>query len=603
MTHSPNGIPTQSKSLGIVLLALLMAAPAARAQQQDVVMKAMRDELTRSVAQLHLEQMEKPYFIAYRVDEVADVSVSSTLGALTDSRSTHNRLVGVEVRVGDYSLDNSNYLSFQSFAPYMSRMNRRMGEAPLDDNYQEIRRELWLATDAEYKKAIEDLTGKRSALQNSQRTEELTDFSKEQPARISEPPSPATADIPALEQLAREASALFREMPQVMTSSVEIGFRNDYVRYLNSEGTAFTRSEPLIHLVVRAAAQAPDGLPLKDEVAFYGRSPSDLPTVERIKAAVRELGERLGKLRQAAVADRYSGPVLFEDRAAAEVFAQVFAPGLAAVRPPTSDNAQFEMAFQQLSERMGGSFQDRIGSRVLPDFVTLVDDPLREEYAGTKLVSSYKVDDDGVPSRETRLVEKGILKTLLTARTPVQSINHSSGNHRGMGVAPGTLILSSEKTASNQELRLELLRRAKLRGYEYGIVVRQASSGGGLEALMRMASMFGGGGKAPSSALLEVYKVFPDGHEELLRGAEPAELAPAMFKDVVAVGSTPVVYTDVFVPKVGAALSFGMAATGMGGPPLVSYVVPSLLFDEVTLKKVTGPFPKPPVSKAPLFDH
>lgn len=602
MPHSSKGILMRSKYVGLALLALLMVAPGARAQQrEDVVMKAMRDELARSVAQLQLKQMEKPYFIAYRVDEVADTRVSAALGALTDSRSVRNRLLGVEVRVGDYSLDSSNYLSFQSFSPYLSRMNRGMGRAPLDDSYQEIRRQLWLSTDAEYKKAVEDLTGKRSALQNRQRTEELSDFSKEQPTKFSEPPSAAAADLPALEQLARELSALFRQMPQVMTSSVEIGFRNDYVRYLNSEGTVFTRSEPLLRLEVRAEARAADGIPLKDKIEFYGRSPADLPPKERIEAAVSELGTRLESLRKAAVADRYSGPVLFEDRAAAEVFAQVFAPGLAAVRPPTSDNSQFEMLFQQISERMGGSFQDRIGARVLPDFVTLVDDPRLEEYGGTKLVSSYKEDDDGVPSRETRLVEKGILKTLLTSRTPVQSIDHSSGNGRGGGAVPATLVLSSERSASNEELRKELLRRAKLRGYDYGIVVRRAG-GGGLDALLRMAAMFGGGGKPPSSTWLEVYKLFPDGHEERLRGAEPSEFVPAMFKDVVAVGNTPVVYTDVFIPKT-TSLSFGMAATRGEGPPLVSYVIPSLLFDEVTLKKATGPFPKPPVSRAPLFDH
>ena len=261
------------------------------------------------------------------------------------------------------------------------------------------------------------------------------------------------------------------------------------------------------------------------------------------------------------------------------------------------------MALQQASERMGGSFQDRIGSRVLPDSVMVVDDPRLEEFAGTKLVSSYKVDDDGVPSRQTPLVEKGILKTLLTARTPVQSINHSSGNHRGWGVTPGTLLLSSEKTLGKEDLRQELLRRAKQRGYDYGIVVRRVG-GGGLDALLRMAGMMSSGGGAPASAAwLEVYKVFPDGHEELLRGAEPAEFVPAMFKEVVAIGNDPTLYTDRFVPRMGLAVSFGMAATSTGSPPLVTYVVPSLLFEEVTLKKTTGSFAKPPISKAPLFDH
>lgn len=115
---------------------------------------------------------------------------------------------------------------------------------------------------------------------------------------------------------------------------------------------------------------------------------------------------------------------------------------------------------------------------------------------------------------------------------------------------------------------------------------------------MKLAARMAQGGQSSSEAMAEVYKVFPDGHEELLRGIEISELPVSSFKDIVAVSDTPVVYTDEFVPRVGALFSLGVSASS--NVPIVSCVVPSLLFDEVSLVKSEGPFPNPPVSASPL---
>ncbi len=580
-------------------IAMFLLVPCAGAQQ-DAAARAMRDELARTVSQLRLAGMEKPYFVAYRMDEVEQVKVAASLGDLTVTHPTRARLLHVELRVGDYALDNSNYLAPRTFSGGMSRMFSGVGEAPLDDNYAEIRRQLWLATDAEYKKALEDLSGKRAALQNRKRTDELPDFSKEEPIKLEQPRSPMAVDVAALERLARELSAGFKDVPEIFISGVEIESRDSYTRYLNSEGTWFTRSEPVLELVIHAQSQAASGLPLAETIHLWCKSVSELPSREQLAAEVRALGARLKRLREAGSMESYNGPVLFEQRAAAEIFAQVFAPGLIGMRTPMSDDPRFEMFFSQIMGQLGGgSFQDKIGGRVLPDFLNVVDNPKLAEYSGARLLGSYTVDDDGVPTRETRLVQKGVLKTLLTTRAPVKNVSHSTGSRRGWGPAPSILIVSSEKVSSAQELRQELLRRARERGLEYGIVVRRVG-GGGLEALLRMAAMVTRQA-APSSTLLEVYKVYPDGREELLQGLQLSDLTGAMFKDIIAVGDKPVVYTDQFVPKMGTLFSMGFGAAGVE-LPAVSYVVPPLLFDDVTLTKVTGPFPAPPLTQSPLLE-
>jgi len=563
-------------------------------------MQAMKDELARSLAQLQLQKMDKPYFLAYRMDDIDHTSVSAMLGSLTQEQPTHMRLIGVEVRVGDYALDNSNYISLRSFAGGMSGMFSSISQAPLDDSYQQIRRDFWLATDMQYKKALEDLSAKRAALEMRKHAGDIPDFSKESPVTETNPPAKVQVSFEELKSLAREISAVFRSTPDIYNSSVDLEFRNFYTRYVNSEGSSFTRPQPLFKLQINAHTQSPDGLPISDSIELFGRTFADLPPKDVIISRTRALADRVLKLRSASSLERYNGPVLFDSQAAPEIFTQQFATGLMAVRTPLSDDPRFEMFFNQLMSQMGGgaSFADKIGGRVLPEFLTLSDNPLLSEYKGTKLLGTTTIDDDAVKTRETKLVDHGVLKTLLATRVPVRAVQHSTGNRRGWGPTPTNLIVTSERSLSPDDLHKELLRRAKDRGLDYAIVVRHVGGGGAasfMKMAMRMAQQ--GGGQAGDS-IAEVYKLYPDGHEELIRGAAIADMTAATFKDIVATGDTPSVFTDEFIPRAGALFSLCLSASS--DVPIVSAVVPPLLFEEVTVIKTEGPFPNPPISPSPL---
>ena len=174
---------------------------------------------------------------------------------------------------------------------------------------------------------------------------------------------------------------------------------------------------------------------------------ADLPTKDALISRTRAMADRILKLRAAASLERYNGPVLFEGDAAGEIFVQQFATGLMAVRTPLTDNPQFEMYFNQMMSQLGGgSLVDKIGGRVLPDFLSVSDNPLRSDYQGTRLLGASKIDDDAVETRETILVEHGVLKTLLSTRTPVRAVLHSTGSRRGWGPSPSNLFVTSEKS-------------------------------------------------------------------------------------------------------------------------------------------------------------
>lgn len=585
--------------LSRLLLSALLVFFAVRAQaQDDIPMRAMKDELARSVSELQLQKMDKPYFLAYRMDQVDQYTISAMLGSLTQEQPSRLRMIGVEVRVGDYALDNSNFISMRSLGGGGAGFLSSIHQAPLDDNYQQIRRDFWLATDSQYKKALEDISAKRAVLESRQHGDDIPDFSKEPSATVSEPPAKAGPGLDELKALARDLSAAFLKMPDIYSSSVEIQYRDGYTRYINSEGSSFTRARTHFKLQLNAQTQAPDGLPISDSLQFYGRTIADLPSREVMLARARAMGERVLQMRSAPSIDRYNGPVLFEGDAAGEVFTQQFATGLMAVRTPLGDDPRFEMFFNQMMSQFGGaSFVDKMGGRVLPDFLSVTDNPLLSDYKGTRLLGASQIDDDAVKTRETRLIEHGALKTLLATRNPVRSIPHSSGSRRGWGPVPGNLFVTSEKSLSGEELRKELLRRAKDRGLDYAIVVRRVG-GGASASFMKMAMRMAQQGGQTGSSLAEVYKLTPDGHEELIRGLELAELTPTSFKDIVAAGDTPVVYSDEFVPRIGALFSMGIS--GSSDAPVVSCVVPSLLFDDVSLVKSQGPFPNLPIAPSPL---
>lgn len=542
-------------ALGSAVAVRVLTATAAWGAE-DVVLRAIRDELGRSMCQLQLKNLEKPYFIAYRAEDLTLVTASADFGALLGSNRFRMRMLTVEVRVGSPKLDNTNFVTI----PF-----RLIGavQLPLDDDYLGLRRQLWLATDSAYKRALEDLARKRAVLQNQTATEDVPDFAPVPPSQHHEPEASAPLDLTAAEKLAAWLSGVLKNTPDIYSEMAVAQASRLCTRYLNSEGTEYTRNAAVALVNVVANTQAVDGRPLNDSVRAYAPRWEEMPAAGDLSAQVEAMGERLLKLRNAPLLDRYNGPVLFEGEAAAELFAQVFAPHLIAMHRPVSDNPQFETYYS----RVKNSFQDKLGGRVLPDFLSVADDPTASGYGNAPLVASFAVDDDGVPARRKLLVENGMLKTLLSTHDPVSGVVPVGGNRRGLGAMPSNLLVSVDKGLTNPALRRRLLRLVKDRAQPFGLVVERLAN-----------SSLGGAG-----TVIEAYRLFPDGRRELVRGLQTEDLTAGSFKDIVAASSQAALYN-----------------TQWGNGPVISVAVPDLLFDDVTLKKPSGGIPKPPLSERPV---
>jgi predicted Zn-dependent protease len=553
-----------------LLACLLLAGFGARAGE-DVVLKAMQDEMQRSIQKLQLEKLDKPYFISYRVVDTQSTDMSATLGSLLTNSENRARLLTVTVRVGDYAFDNSNFLSLSGGVSGFATMFAGIAALPLDDNYLELRRDIWLATDGAYKKALEDISGKRAALQNKNRADDLADFSKAMPVSVTDLAPRVDFEGQDAARLVRETSAVFRQAPSIQASSVHFSADNRLERYLNSEGGTFTRLIPRVSVRITASTQAPDGMPLSDFVSAYGRTLKDLPSAAELQSQIRTMALGLNKLQAASLEDRYNGPVLFEEQAAAEVFARTFAEALQVQPSLISNNPQLEDALRQ---QQSSGLLNKLGARVLPDFVDVVDDPTASQEKQTLLFGGYKVDEEGVVAKPTIVVRGGILKTVLSSRAPVRGVPESTGNLRERGVATSNVFVNADKTSAVAELRKQLVESAVRRGNHFGIVIRRLS------------------GETATLA----YRIYPDGHEELIRNAELSGMNVANFKDIVAVSDQKYVYTDATAQRAAPNMN-----VQFGEPPLQSYVVPALLFDDLSIVKVPGNSSKPPIADSPLL--
>jgi TldD protein len=198
----------------VLLIAMVVLVPALFAED-DVVLKAMKDEMARSAADLKLPDLDRPYFISYRMLDTNSTWIGATLGSLTRSSAQKSRVLSVDVRVGDYALDNTNFVSSRQMGQRMANLMSGTRNVTVDDDYAQLRRALWLATDSEYKKSAEEFAAKRSVLQHRKDASDLADFTKQDPVQVAESAAELKLDVKELEKLARELSAIFASTPEV----------------------------------------------------------------------------------------------------------------------------------------------------------------------------------------------------------------------------------------------------------------------------------------------------------------------------------------------------------------------------------------------------
>ena len=577
-------------------------------QDNDHTLQAMRDEMARSKTRLELEipgteKPERPYYVEYRLLDLDVREIVAEFGALLSTTRTRNRFMNVEARVGNYRQDSSNFVSDEGFRGFIGPT----GAVGIDRDYDSLRQDLWIATDQAFKEAVETYSRKQAYLSSLARQSDIDDFSKADPIQVIEPLMAPDWSNRNWEQEARETSAALRAFPQIYESRVTyyLVYATEYL--LTSEGTEIRMNRSYAAIESGMNTLADDGMQLNHFYAAYAPRPADLPNVETVRKALNVTGSELMAMRAAPPAQDYNGPVLFEARAAAPLLAQVLTPAMNGSRPPVS----FTPVMEQLLTGLGGrsDWVGRIGARVLPTTVSLVDDPGAKEFRGTPLVGGYSVDDEGVRAEKVTVVDNGNVKELLMSRRPGPDSDKSNGHGRSAFLndakpTMSNLFFSSTETLPPADMKKKFLDDCRSEKLPYCLVVREMDNPTisllHQDDFSELLASFGGGAGTGDRLPLVVYKVYPeDGREEIVRGARIIGLSTRALRNLGGIGNDNFVYNYMQSQISGfAGTALGAFGSAQNGLP-ASVVAPSLLFDDLEVRGARGEPKRLPLLPAP----
>ena len=552
----------------LMLCSLLAAVPDGNDPRQRVL-NALVEELSRSQRDLRLRGHEAPYFLSYAVRGVQSREVGAKYGAVFLDHSRRDRRLQVDVRVGSYQFDNTGSQEIFDLDAQDSGYSAGR-EAPLDDDPAALRNALWLLTDDLYKKALSAyLKKKGKEVYRPDDPERPPSFSREEPQVDATPRVDHPFDADAWKRELRTQSERLRSHPEIFDSQLRVRVDHEERELANTEGTRLITERAIYGLHVQAWARAPDGMLLENSRDFYGATDGELPRGEKLARKIDEMVGELLALRNAPVLDPYTGPALLAPEAAGVLFHEAVGHRLEGER--------------QNDDKDGRTFKGQIGKQILPGFLTILDDPTRAQVGGMSLNGVYRYDDQGVPAQRTVLVDKGVLKTFLLSRAPVDGFAKSNGHGRS---SPGrdpvarmaNLIVQSDRTLSWAKLKEALIAEARRQEKPFGLIIRDVT-GGNTDTSSYAYQAFKGQPRL-------VYKVdAKTGEETLVRGVEIVGTPLTALGKIVATGDDPRVFN-------------GYCGAESGFVP-VSTVAPTVLIGEIELQRTRKDTGRPPVLSSP----
>jgi predicted Zn-dependent protease len=529
-------------------------------------MTILEAELQRNLEVLK-RQPTPAYYASYTVNDSRTTQILASFGAIDRSDETRQRFATVEVRVGDYQLDNTHPIRGDARAnsPRLVQVT-----LPLSDDEKPIKLALWRATDRSYKQASEALTRVRTNVAAKVQDENpAPDFSREKEQEHRGATASYTLDARAWEAKLRRVSAVFSEDPLVLRSQVSLAVESDNRYYINSEGAHIATGEVGCRIFLQGVTKADDGMELPLYTSYFATTPEGLPDEKQLVAEARAMVSLLARLRKAPLVEPFSGPAILSGRAAGVFFHEIFGHRVEGNRQRNPDDGQ--------------TFSKRVGHPVLPGFLSVAFDPTVKKTGDTELMGHYDYDDQGVKAQRVTVVDKGVLKTFLLDRAPLKDFPQSNGHGRA---EPGFLPVSrqsnmqveSTRAVSRDELMNQLRDEARKQGKHFGLYFDNIE--GGFTTTGR--------GSANAFNVLPnvVYRIYTDGREpELVRGVDLIGTPLAAFGKIIATDDRVEVFN-------------GVCGAESGGVP-VSASSPGLLVGEVEVQKKAQSQEVPPILPAP----
>jgi predicted Zn-dependent protease len=534
---------------------------------ESTVLDAAKLEIDRDFAELKT-QTPAPYYISYQIADSNTATITSSFGALQQSSTEHRRLARVDVRVGDYKLDNTHQV----------RGARGLGASggssvisvPIDDDPLSLRTALWLETDKRYKNALTQFAAVQTDNEVTVAQEDKSDdFSHEQPEQEIEAIPAMQVDRKLWEEKTRKYTVPFHRYGDIFNATATLKADQETRWFVSSDGSAIQTSTTYYRLIIEASVKADDGMELPRYESFAALTPQGLPDDATVLKAVNKMIADLKMLRNAPIVDPYTGPAILSGRANAVFFHEVFGHRIEGHR--------------QKNEFEGQTFKKMVGQPVLPAFLSVDFDPTLKSYGGVDLVGSYSFDDDGVRARPVVAVKDGVLENFLMGRSPIDGFPNSNGHSRAQaGMQPvarqSNLVIVNSKPVSREQLKQLLIAQIKEQNKPFGLFFDDIQGGFTLT------------GRTIPNAFnvlpVMVYRIYPDGSEELVRGVDLVGTPLTVFSKILAADDEKAVFN-------------GVCGAESGWVP-VSASGPGILISQIEVQKKAKSQQRPPLLPAPF---
>ena len=536
----------------------LLAAP------PNTLLDTLASELDRNFKVLK-EKVDPPaYFISYEMTDTDTHSIAATLGDITSCENSRGRYLDVSLRAGSPKLDNYHLIGGGG-QRYTSGAS-----VPIEGGMDALRQLAWIETDHAYRNAAESLIRIKTSKQVRVAAQDKSDDFSGAPVAVHIEPveRPKFASTEWTNRM-REVSRVFRDHPKILSSSVSVQVQSDERFFVNTEGTRIDHGRDFARVIISASTRAEDGMNLGNLVIFDAVDAKRLPSEADMKTAAEKLAKEVESLLNAPVAEPYVGPAIFSGRASGVFFHEIFGHRIEGHR--------------QKNEAEGQTFTKSVGEQVLPKFISVFFDPTVKQIAGVDLNGWYSFDDEGVAAQTVTAVDKGVLKSFLMSRTPIDGFNASNGHGRkqpGLEVVSrqSNLIVKSENSVPDAKLREMLIAEVKRQNKPYGLYFQDITSG---YTTTQRAGM-----QAFKVIPVIVYRVYADGRpDELIRGADMVGTPLASFSKILATSDK----TEVFN---------GYCGAESGYVP-VSAVSPAVLVSEIEIEKMEKSQDRPPILPPP----
>lgn len=522
----------KANKIGIAILSLGMTLQvSAQGKGSDSLLTTLKQELKYSMESLS-KQKTAPYFMSLRLQDSKMVVVQSNLG-VASADSSRQRMVTPQIRLGSYELDNFKYKNQGSGATGQNARNGQGVLIPLSGQViPAMRQAIWKETLRRYDVALGNLEQAKSKTLTGQDNEDKAPCFSKAPVESYYEEDLAEGqkhiDINFWQDRLNKITNVFKQYKNIEQGTANIQFEVYRNYFVNTDGSEIVQNRRVARVMISASVMAPDGMncPLNQDYLSY--TLEDFPSEAQMIADAKNMVERLEALRNAPIADPYTGPAIMSGPASGVFFHEIFGHRLEGHRMKSG----------------GQTFKKMIGQKLLPETFNVFCDPTLQYYHGNALNGYYKYDDEGVKAQKVMNVTNGVLTNFLMSRVPLDGFPVSNGHGRMVGgndpvSRQSNLIVETTKPYTDEQLRKMLIDEAKKQKKPYGYFFKTVTSG---------FTYTGEGGSLNSFNVtpIEVYRVYVDGKkDELVRGVDMIGTPLSMFSNITAASNSVSTFTGV----------------------------------------------------------